>query len=763
MGDASRRGNANSNEFSQSDDVMTPRNATHQRRPFAPAAHGRPHPLLRLTLLSAAIAATACVHAQQAAQTGAAQDGSMQKVEIRGAADAYDPRRDDTAAKIVVGHDELAKYGDTSVVDALKRVPGVSVGSGARGTEVRMRGLGNGYTQILIDGERAPANFSIESLSPDVIERIEVLRVASAEFSTQSIAGTINIVLKKAVKAGQRTAKLGYAHGSATDNPNASLNLSDRRGQLSYSLAASASRTRNTLDTGTLEQRFGPGGQLLGARLSSEPEVDHVTMLNVTPRLTWTFAGGDTLTSQTFFNFNDYEFDTAGRVGTLLGPLDDYPSIDRHRKTIFHIVREELDWIHKFDGGAKLDANVSGLASRISEWIRRTGSGNPDVPPLHENIPAGGDERGVTTMGKLSTTARAGHTLAVGWDAGRSTLDAYRRDRDTLQPDVLLDADQDYDVAVSRLALYAQDDWTITPAWSAYFGVRWEGILIRTEGNTFPTAHSRSAVWSPLFQTLYKLPGTKGDQVRFALSRTYKAPDLLNLLPLRFKSGNNTQTNPDMLGNPNLQPELAFGFDAAWEHYWAQGALLSATVSGRRISDYTRRQLTFDGATWTSIPINAGNAKTYGLELEAKFPLKAAFDTTLPLDLRASLSRNWSHVDEVPGPDNRLDAQTPLSATLGADYTRAQLTVGGSYVFKNGGLVRVLANQTSYQSVRRDLDLYAAWQFDPKLQLRVTAANLLAQDRIGASDFVFDADGSQSARTLVPSHRSVRATLQWKF
>jgi outer membrane receptor for ferrienterochelin and colicins len=35
-----------------------------------------------------------------------------------------------------------------------------------------------------------------------VIERIEVLRAASAEFSTQSIAGTINIVLKKAVKAG---------------------------------------------------------------------------------------------------------------------------------------------------------------------------------------------------------------------------------------------------------------------------------------------------------------------------------------------------------------------------------------------------------------------------------------------------------------------------------------------------------------------------------------------------------------------------------
>jgi outer membrane receptor for ferrienterochelin and colicins len=58
----------------------------------------------------------------------------VQQVEVRGAAEAYDPRRDDTASKIVVNHDEIVKYGDTSVLDVLKRVPGVTVsGSGGRG------------------------------------------------------------------------------------------------------------------------------------------------------------------------------------------------------------------------------------------------------------------------------------------------------------------------------------------------------------------------------------------------------------------------------------------------------------------------------------------------------------------------------------------------------------------------------------------------------------------------------------------------------
>src|SRR5205085_5104517 len=164
-----------------------------------------------------------------------AGEGKMQQVVVTGSADAYDPRRDDTATKIVVNHDEIVKYGDTTVSDVLKRVPGVTVGGAAgRGGDIRMRGLGAGYTQVLINGERAPAGFSIDSLAPDVIERIEVLRAASAEFSTQSIAGTINIVLKKTIKTAQRELKAGYGHGRDVANPSFNLQLSDLLGTLSY-------------------------------------------------------------------------------------------------------------------------------------------------------------------------------------------------------------------------------------------------------------------------------------------------------------------------------------------------------------------------------------------------------------------------------------------------------------------------------------------------------------------------------------------------
>jgi outer membrane receptor protein involved in Fe transport len=212
-----------------------------------------------------------------------------------------------------------------------------------------------------------------------------------------------------------------------------------------------------------------------------------------------------------------------------------------------------------------------------------------------------------------------------------------------------------------------------------------------------------------------------------------------------------------------LKPELALGIDAAYEHYWAEGALLSASVSARNIDNNTRAQTVFDGSRWVARPVNTGRARARSLELEAKFPLKALIATTTALDLRASLSRNWSSVDNVPGPHNRLMGQTPFSGTLGADYKLGAFSAGGSFVFKNGGEVQVSANQLSYESVRRDLDLYALWKFDPKRQLRIAASNVLGQDYISAASYTVPGQGTQRSRTIYPGSQTLRATLETKF
>lgn len=726
----------------------------------------------RLRLIAAAVAAAvaavvAPVHAQQAPVSPDTRPSEapakIQQVEVKGASASYDPRRDDTASKIVVNHEDIVKYGDTNVLDALKRVPGVTVSSSGRGGQIRMRGLGSGYTQVLINGERAPQGFDISSLSPDVIERIEVLRAASAEFSTQSIAGTVNIVLKKTVKAGQRELKLGYGHGSAQNSPTANLQISDKRGKLSYSFAMNVFQNRFTNDPETIETFVNPAGTVVGVRVSETPQDARISAVNLTPRINYTFENGDTLTSQTFANWANFRQIEAGSIATLQGPLPAYPQLDQRMTNHNHVFREELNWVHKLESGGKLDAKLSGLYVGADNAMYRIGQGNPAAPALRAFIKSDAVVRGLTSTGKYTSGRFEGHALAFGWDGGYQSGDDARLERDAAAPEVALPGgDEFYESTVSRLAVYGQDEWNVTPAWSVYLGARWEGIRTATEGNTYAEVKNSTSVLSPVAQTLYKLPGTKGDQLRLAVTRTYKAPGQQQIIPHRFTSVNNSQTEPDSIGNPNLKPELALGIDASYEHYWAEGALLSASVSTRRISDYTRNLVVFDGARWVSTPTNSGNARTYGLELEAKFPLQAVMETGTKLDLRASLSRNWSTVDSVPGPDNRLDGQTPLSATLGADYRNGPLTLGGSYVFKNGGFVRISGNQLSYQSVRRDLDLYALWKFNPKLQLRVATANLLAQDTISMSSYTTVA-GTQISRTLNPVHRSVRGTLEMKF
>ena len=99
----------------------------------------------------------------QTAPPASAPVQDMGRVEIKSNRDnTMEERRQSTAAKIVIGREELDKQGDATLGEVLKRLPGVTIqGAPGRGGAIRMRGLGGGYTQILLDGQRVPPGFSI--------------------------------------------------------------------------------------------------------------------------------------------------------------------------------------------------------------------------------------------------------------------------------------------------------------------------------------------------------------------------------------------------------------------------------------------------------------------------------------------------------------------------------------------------------------------------------------------------------------------------
>ncbi len=213
-----------------------------------------------------------------------------------------------------------------------------------------------------------------------------------------------------------------------------------------------------------------------------------------------------------------------------------------------------------------------------------------------------------------------------------------------------------------------------------------------------------------------------------------------------------------------MRPELAWGLDVGLEHFFADGGILSASSYVRRIDDLTGRSLSDASGRWVSMPINEGQATSRGIELEAKFPLRALVDTAPALELRLNLSRNWSRISSIPGPNNRLDGQTPLSANVGIDYRLADvpLTLGGNFNFQNSGLLRTSANETSYATVTRSLDMFGLWKFDKRSQLRLSLSNILHQDTLSSSTYA-DAAASMNQLLISPNHASVRLTFEHKF
>ena len=685
----------------------------------------------------------------------------VDKIEVKSSQESYDARREDTATKIVVTEEEIVKYGDTQLADVLKRQPGITVTGG----DIRMRGLGRGYTQILLNGERAPPGFSLDTLSPNMVERIEILRAATAEFSTQSIAGTINIILKKKVSVAQREIKLGYSQGRGYKAPNANFVLSDKNGNFSYSL--------NGYYFGG-DNDFTARGEEFGTDANGAPNI-HRTFTNrttgtfsgagISPRLNWTLANGDTLSSQNFFNNHRNRNDSDRQFIMDLGPGVPFPTSLTRNVTDSTIARTDLNWVHKLAEGAKLDVKMGlSYGLRDTEFYQR-GFNAGNVQKLDSTVIATAKDSGFTFTGKYSTPIVEGHALVAGWDTGFSQRSEIRDQRDQPLPGVIpVISFEEFDASVVKLAAFVQDEWNVSKDWSVYLGIRWEGLNTTSDGSTYDEVRIRSSVWSPLMQTLYKLPNRKGEQIRLALTRTYKAPATASLIPRRFTSTNNSPTEPDNQGNPDLRPELATGIDLGYEKFWGQGAMLSVSAAVRRITDYNRRGLRLINQRWVSLPINDGTALTKSLEFDAKFPVQTLYKAAPPIDFRLNLNGNWSTVDSVPGPNNRLDQQTPFSATIGLDYRMkgGEVTAGGSYSFKSGGPVRISENQSRYLTPRRELDIYALWKFTPKTQFRVTLANVLRQDYSNESTY-FDSFGSLRRVDTFPSSMHVRANLEMKF
>jgi iron complex outermembrane receptor protein len=693
-------------------------------------------------------------------------------------------RRHSTAAKIVIGREEIDRFGDSTLGEVLKRLPGVTLqGAPGRGGAIRLRGLGSGYTQILLDGERVPTGFSLDALTPDQIERIEILRAPTAETGARAIAGTINIVTRGGYTRRVNDVRLSVGHENGRIQPSLSWsrNLSTGPFIVNYSLSAfhygrdSSSRTRTVarrLDdqTLTLDQDHESTTRVRGEGI------------NATARLQWRPEGGrDTLTVTPIVFHNRFRFHSAGTLTQTVGSVDaPFHTSRGDGDNARSLLRLNGEWIRRFDDGGRFEWRAGIGHSRFHVDSVSTEASNGLRTRVLDDRSRSRDDT-LTSSGKLVRTLFQDHSFVSGLE-----FESHRRDdaRVTVQtPDPFVtDFGDNLSASSLRLAAYAQDEWNLTPNWSVHAGLRWESI--RTRGSLeedMPDASNRSSVWSPLLHAVWKPDPASRDQVRMSLTRSYRAPLLAQLIArpvinTRYGVGGpNTPTQPDRAGNAGLRPELATGIDIAVERYLGNGGILSANVFRRQIRDYMRSVTTLEAVSYSAVPRyvlrprNIGEAMTQGIELEAKFRASDLWPTAPRIDVRANASAFSSRVESVGGPDNRLDQQPGYTANLGADYRLRglPLTIGGNANWTPGYTTRLSETQTAFIGRKLVFDAYALWVLNPALQLRLTLSNLDPDEYVFAGSVDGpDAQGvpvRETSRTTQPTHLHTQLRLEMKL
>ncbi|MGZ6038126.1 MAG: TonB-dependent receptor domain-containing protein [Phenylobacterium sp.] len=525
-----------------------------------------------------------------------------------------------------------------SIGDALRNIPSVEVDPQGN---VSLRGDPN--VTILLDGKPsgqfkgASAGQALQAMPADSIERVEVITNPSAEFSPEGAAGIINLISKKARKAG--------ASGSVR------LSLGNQ-GRKQGGVTGAYNSEKLAL-SGDLNGRFDPQS---GDGLDSRRIFDGAGHLLSTSE-TRTHGSGH-LDRWGAHASVDYDLDPKTRISgdarfshmdADQGPEANFQALDPSGAVIQAFIQPgHFNWgIGDRQVQATLrrsfgdDHTLTLNASR-----ERTDDVRDQTLDMVDSVPPGPEvftdhllrARSNQTEFKADYVRPmpADGKLKAGYDR---RVDDNRYDNQGLAGDSAPDARSD--PTQSNLFLYRQ---TVDAAyvtyeqalgdWTVLGGLRLETVELDLDQVTMGEAHdTRYTRAYPSLHAGYRLSDSQ--QLSFSYARRVQRPlpEDLNPFPVQF--------GPLSLqaGNPKLQPQTSDSLEAGYQYKAGQTFYL-ATLYYRRNQHGVTDVLTAeaDGVLLTT-KANLTNSQATGLELVANGHLSKTLSYTL------SANFAWSEID----------------------------------------------------------------------------------------------------------------------
>ena len=754
----------------------------------------------KIALLSSCLLAPLTAHAQETPPES--DQETLDRVVITGQIE-YRDRTDTTEPELVYDQEFFAAFEPASVGDQLRRVPGVAFTSDIGEADApQLRGLGQGFTQVLINGRPIPGagndrSVFVDRIPAEIIDRIEIVRSPSADIDSQGVGGTINVILK----SGESLPPGIIARGGVTydvdrkeTRPNASISWSGRSDDrtLLYSLTLDAQQRFNNKELveevfeedsigfadevarrgdGRALARFDDRDQSVAIERTEEEDTRDSTDLSFNGDLTWNFSDTSSVRFDAFVLSTDRQehqdtliFEGDGSVGGL--DLDN-PELEF----------EDADFKQNNIGASVLFQTELGPMTDFEAQVRVNNFKDDSVTDKFEETNTDLVEREAIDTDDTEWTADASisHTM-TDFATSLNTKDmefkfgvaAKNKDRsyglvldeDLGDPDYTTN-DGQFSYEERRLDVFAKLEWELSDALTLQTGVRVETTETKIgfqndllEGGVLQesisgSAESEESMVNPSAHLVWK--ATDDGQFRFSVARTVRRPSIDQLVPsYSLESPGDEDVT---IGNPNLSFETALGFDVGYEHRLDGRGIIGINLFHRDISDLIGLVNTgqdvdtigldpddYPGALYTYA--NIGDATVYGVELDLSMPM-----TLLGLPetgLFANYTRLWSErADPAGGGDISIDFQPDYVYNVGITHNIPEWDASFGVSYQKQGESRfVTFGEIESQLYDGNLEAFIEKRFGDNYVLRLTGTNLLDADSLQAESG-FDGDNGE--------------------
>ncbi|MFN3911325.1 TonB-dependent receptor plug domain-containing protein [Hyphomonas sp.] len=684
----------------------------------------------------------------------------------------YRNRSEETVQTLEYGQDYFQRFEPLTAGDALKRVPSVTFLSDVIESDgARLRGLDPGYTQILINGEKVPGSsadrsFFLDRIPAELIDRVEIVRSSSARRSGDALAGTLNIILRDGyeldggyVRAGglyfddgEFKESLGAVYGGAVGPGRLIIggNLQGRYNpKIKKSLRYGDSPENNpTYRVDDFDNREDQTDTRDGTDYSFNAEYGVETANGLDMTFSGFYVKTDRTEDERSFEYDDPTAIT-GPVrtttpGNLLTDNANVAKIDQENYSLRAVFDQEWSaGTTKFKVGlANFEEDVyetedeidfDRAAPRYTGDLTTTALTDEEtsVELSHKfDVGTGALEFGLSYQDKSRDTEiltqrnrfNIATTVRDGWNQFTDNPESERTPWTNLLPEA---------GGLNTLGEERLDGFVVLDGETGRFswetGLRYETTDVSITDLTVAAADQNKSTDYAFFlpSAHIKFDVTEADRLSASVARTVRRPnfDFISPALLEAELGDN-----DLLGNPDLEPESAWGLDVGYERRLGKAGVAGINVFYRDVSDLIEVANTgVEGSegpgTFVLQPQNTGDGAVYGIELDLSTPLTMF---GLPnTGVFANYSWLDSDIDDTFG-SRRFNDQSEFVYNLGFihDLVELDAAFGVTYRKQGDAFGRIVGEEivTSYGA---DLEVFVEKRLGEKFTIRAVGSNLL--------------------------------------